>query len=47
LGRPIADVVAELDRGLRPEFPVEVSVRREDGAETSHMTIVWTLRPNS
>ncbi|MFI1093526.1 DUF4442 domain-containing protein [Streptomyces sp. NPDC020917] len=47
LGRPAADVVAELDAGQRPEFPVEVSVRREDGAETSHMTIVWTLRPNS
>ena len=47
LGRPIAEVVAELDAGTRPEFPVEVSVRREDGAETSHMTIVWTLRPNS
>lgn len=46
LGRPIADVLAELDAGARPEFPVEVSVRREDGAETSHMTIVWTLRPN-
>ena len=46
LGRPAADVVAELDAGQRPEFPVEVSVRREDGAETSHMTIVWTLRPN-
>lgn len=47
LGRPAAEVVAELDAGTRPEFPVEVSVRREDGAETSHMTIVWTLRPNS
>lgn len=46
LGRPAAEVVAELDAGSRPEFPVEVSVRREDGAETSHMTIVWTLRPN-
>ncbi|MCL2554864.1 MAG: DUF4442 domain-containing protein [Actinomycetia bacterium] len=46
LGRPAAEVVAELDAGQRPEFPVEVSVRREDGAETSHMTIVWTLRPN-
>jgi acyl-coenzyme A thioesterase PaaI-like protein len=46
LGRPAADVVAELDAGQRPEFPVEVSVRREDGAETSRMTIVWTLRPN-
>jgi acyl-coenzyme A thioesterase PaaI-like protein len=46
LGRPIADVVAELDAGQRPEFPVEVSVRREDGAETSRMTVVWTLRPH-
>jgi acyl-coenzyme A thioesterase PaaI-like protein len=46
LGRPIAEVLAELDAGARPEFPVEVSVRREDGAETSRMTIVWTLRPN-
>jgi acyl-coenzyme A thioesterase PaaI-like protein len=46
LGRPAAEVVAELDVGSRPEFPVEVSVRRADGAETSHMTIVWTLRPS-
>ena len=45
LGRPIAEVLAELDAGERPEFPVEVAVRREDGAETSHLTIVWTLRP--
>ncbi|MYS19294.1 Acyl-coenzyme A thioesterase PaaI, contains HGG motif [Streptomyces sp. DvalAA-14] len=47
LGRPAADVVAELDAGTRPEFPVEVSVRRADGAETARMTVVWTLRPNS
>lgn len=46
LGRPAAEVVAELDAGERPEFPVEVSIRRADGAETAHMTIVWTLRPN-
>lgn len=46
LGRPAAEVVAELDAGERPEFPVEVSIRREDGAETAHMSIVWTLRPN-
>lgn len=45
LGRPAEEVVAQLDAGERPEFPVEVSVRRADGAETSHMTIVWTLRP--
>jgi uncharacterized protein (TIGR00369 family) len=46
LGRPAAEVVAELDAGQRPEFPVEVSIQREDGAETAHMTIIWTLRPN-
>lgn len=47
LGRPVADVVAELDAGQRPEFPVEISLQREDGAVTGEMTVVWTLRPNS
>jgi uncharacterized protein (TIGR00369 family) len=47
LGRPVADVVAELDAGGRPEFPVQVSVRRADGAETARMSIIWTLRPNT
>ncbi|MER5633798.1 DUF4442 domain-containing protein [Streptomyces nitrosporeus] len=47
LGRPVADVVAELDEGKRPEFPVGVEIRREDGAVTSEMTVVWTLRPHS
>jgi uncharacterized protein (TIGR00369 family) len=46
LGRPVAEVVAELDAGARPEFPVEVSIARADGTETARMTIVWTLRPN-
>jgi acyl-coenzyme A thioesterase PaaI-like protein len=46
LGRAAAEVVAELDRGERPEFPVEISLTRADGAETAHMTVVWTLRPN-
>src|SRR5882757_439518 len=46
LGRPAAEVVAELDAGTRPEFPVEVSVTRADGAETARMTIIWTLRPH-
>lgn len=45
LSRPVAEVVAELDAGQRPEFPVEVSIRREDGAETGCMSVVWTLRP--
>ncbi|MFI2642538.1 DUF4442 domain-containing protein [Streptomyces sp. NPDC018610] len=47
LGRPIADVVAELDEGRRPEFPVSVLIERQDGAVTSEMTVVWTLRPNN
>ncbi|HEV7626724.1 MAG TPA: DUF4442 domain-containing protein, partial [Streptomyces sp.] len=46
LGRPIADVLAELDAGERPEFPVNVAITREDGAVTGEMTIIWTLRPN-
>jgi uncharacterized protein (TIGR00369 family) len=47
LGRPVADVLAELDAGKRPEFPVEVRIAREDGAVSGEMTIVWTLRPHS
>ncbi|MFP1628510.1 DUF4442 domain-containing protein [Streptomyces sp. 5K101] len=47
LARPVADVVKELDAGQRPEFPVNISIQREDGAVTGEMTIVWTLRPNS
>ncbi|EFL42578.1 MULTISPECIES: DUF4442 domain-containing protein [Streptomyces] len=46
LGRPAAEVVAELDEGRRPEFPVSISIRREDGAVTGEMSVVWTLRPN-
>ncbi|GHH85011.1 DUF4442 domain-containing protein [Streptomyces sulfonofaciens] len=46
LGRPAAEVVAELDAGTRPEFPITVEIRREDGAVTAEMTVVWTLRPN-
>ncbi|MYY83791.1 DUF4442 domain-containing protein [Streptomyces sp. SID335] len=47
LGRPAADVIAELDAGERPEFPVAIEIRREDGAVTGEMTVVWTLRPNN
>ncbi|WP_189130865.1 DUF4442 domain-containing protein [Wenjunlia tyrosinilytica] len=47
LGRPVAEVVAELDAGLRPEFPVAIAITRDDGATTGEMTVVWTLRPNS
>ncbi|MEU9321035.1 DUF4442 domain-containing protein [Streptomyces sp. NPDC048295] len=47
LGRPVAEVVAELDAGRRPEFPVVIEIRRADGAVTGEMTVVWTLRPNA
>ncbi|GAA0637013.1 DUF4442 domain-containing protein [Streptomyces thermocarboxydovorans] len=46
LGRPAPEVVAELDEGRRPEFPVTVEIRREDGAVTGEMSVIWTLRPN-
>ena len=47
LGRPAADIVAELDKGERPEFPVTVEITRADSAVTGVMTVIWTLRPNS
>lgn len=43
----MAEVVAELDAGKRPEFPVAIEIRRADGAVTGEMTVVWTLRPNA
>ncbi len=47
LGRPAGEVVAELDEGRRPEFPVSIAITREDGAVSGEMTVIWTLRPNS
>jgi uncharacterized protein (TIGR00369 family) len=46
LGRPAAEVVAELDAGQRPEFLVNVEITCEDGTVTGEMSITWTLRPN-
>jgi acyl-coenzyme A thioesterase PaaI-like protein len=45
LGRPAADIVAELNAGQRPEFDVLVEISTEDGAVAAEMTVVWTLRP--
>ncbi|WP_405620465.1 DUF4442 domain-containing protein [Streptomyces sp. NBC_01508] len=45
--RPVAEVIAELDEGGRPEIPVTVVFTREDGAVTGEMTNVWTLRLNA
>jgi hypothetical protein len=46
LGRPVSDVLAELDAGERPEFDVPIEVTTLDGVVTTQMTVVWTLRPN-
>lgn len=46
LGRPREEVVAELDEGRRPEFPVDIELRTDDGTVTGRMTVLWTLRPN-
>jgi hypothetical protein len=46
LDRPPAEVVAELDAGDRPEFPVLVEIATEDGAGVAELTVLWTLRPH-
>ncbi|MEV8438919.1 DUF4442 domain-containing protein [Actinosynnema sp. NPDC051121] len=46
LGRPATEVVAELEAGTRPEFPVAVTITDAAGVTTGEMTVVWTLRPN-
>lgn len=45
LGRGRDEIVAELDEGKRPEFPVEIELNTDDGTVTGRMSIVWTLRP--
>ncbi|MEV0730431.1 MULTISPECIES: DUF4442 domain-containing protein [Polymorphospora] len=47
LGRPVAEVEAELAAGTRPEFPVlvEISTEGESARVTALLTVVWTLRP--
>ncbi len=44
-GRPAVEVVAGLDGGRRPEFPVSVALRRGDGAVTGGTTVVRALHP--
>lgn len=46
LGRPAAEVAAELDAGQRPEFTVAVTIECADGTVATEMTVTWTLRPN-
>jgi acyl-coenzyme A thioesterase PaaI-like protein len=46
LGRPVREVVDELTAGGRPEFPVSIEITRADGAVTTAMTVLWTIRPH-
>lgn len=46
LERPAAEVMAELDAGVRPEFTVGVVLTDGEGRETTRMRVVWTLRPH-
>jgi len=46
LGRPDAEVRAELEEtGETVQFPVQVTLRTEDGRVNAEMTISWALRP--
>lgn len=47
LGRPAQEVRAELaETGDTVQFPVQVTIRTEDGRTNAEMTISWALRPN-
>ncbi|MFD5830097.1 DUF4442 domain-containing protein [Lentzea sp. NPDC060358] len=45
LGRSADDVLAELESGTRPEFPVTITITNAEGVTTGEMTVVWTLKP--
>lgn len=45
LGRSADEVLAELEAGTRPEFPVTITITNAEGVTTGEMTVVWTLKP--
>ncbi|WP_330271477.1 DUF4442 domain-containing protein [Lentzea sp. NBC_00516] len=45
LGRSADEVLAELESGARPEFPVTITITNAEGVTTGEMTVVWTLKP--
>ncbi|MFI6101049.1 DUF4442 domain-containing protein [Lentzea sp. NPDC051213] len=45
LGRAAEDVLAELESGTRPEFPVTITITNAEGVTTGEMVVVWTLKP--
>ncbi|WP_372455711.1 DUF4442 domain-containing protein [Nonomuraea sediminis] len=44
LQTPAAEIIAQLDAGKRPEFPVTVTLTNADGLTVSEVTVVWTLK---
>ena len=45
--RPVADVLAELEAGQRPEFAVSIEIATVTPVVvTAEMTVVWTIRPH-
>lgn len=42
--RTVADILTELDAGVRPEFRVDITIATEDGTVTGRMYVVWTLK---
>ncbi len=42
----MADILAEIEGGTRPEFRVDITIATEDGTVTGEMYVVWTLKRN-
>jgi acyl-coenzyme A thioesterase PaaI-like protein len=42
--RTVAEVLAEMEAGTRPEFRVDITIATEDGTVTGEMYVVWTLK---
>ena len=45
LGADAQGVTERLEAGEKPEFTVDITMRREDGTPTTEMTVIWALRP--
>jgi len=44
--RSVADILAEMEGGTRPEFRVDITIATEDGTVTGEMYVLWTLKRN-
>ncbi len=44
--RSVAEILAEMEGGTRPEFRVDITIATEDGTVTGEMHVLWTLKRN-